>query len=187
MPLGPRPARLLLMCFGFAVACHSRPTAPVYVVLGPDSSQHVEFRPISSYAEFLVFPGQGSELKITLASYATSCDSFVPPGDHDVSVAVTVRAPAQAALGPGSYPWAGHAAHGGSDQVPERPYALPTIRLGHLSQVLPAGGDIQLESVATTSEGRVRGLLGFEFPGDAEHVATSLKGSFEAKLCRVRL
>ena len=70
---------------------------------------------------------------------------------------------------------------------PNDPYALPTIRLGHRGLTLPAGGEIQLESVATTQDGRVRGLLDFEFPGDAEHVATSLKGSFEAKLCRVRL
>jgi hypothetical protein len=41
--------------------------------------------------------------------------------------------------------------------------------------------------VTTTQDGRVRGVLGFEFSGDADHVATSLKGSFEAKLCRVRL
>jgi hypothetical protein len=177
----------LFVCCVLTMGCHAHPVAPLYVVLGPDPSQHVEFRPISSYAEFLVLPGQGSELKITLASYATSCDSFIRPSDHDVSVAVTVRAPAQAALGPGSYPWAGPVAHGGTDQVPERPYALPTVRLGHISQVLAAGGEIQLDSVATTPDGRVRGLLGFEFPGDAEHVATSLKGSFEAKLCRVRL
>jgi hypothetical protein len=168
-------------------ACHSRPVAPLYVVLGPDAEQHLEFRPVSSYAEYLVLPGRGSELKITLSSYAASCDAFVPPGDHDVSVAVTIRVPAQVELGTGSYPWAGHGAHGGSESAPERAFSLPTVRLGHVSQVLPAGGEIQLESVASTPDGRVRGLLGFDFPGDAEHVATSVKGRFEAKLCRVRL
>jgi len=41
--------------------------------------------------------------------------------------------------------------------------------------------------VTSTPDGRVRGMLGFEFAGDAEQPATSLKGRFEAKLCRVRL
>lgn len=159
----------------------------MYVVAGPDPSDHVEFRPLSSYAEYLVFPGQRSELKLTLASYATSCDSFVAPSDHDSSVTITVIAPADTLLGPGAYGWDGHTAHGGTEQQPERPYALPNIRLGHRSQVLPAGGEIQLESMTTTQDGRVRGRLNFEFAGDADHVAASVKGSFEAKLCRVRL
>jgi hypothetical protein len=159
----------------------------VYLVAGPEPSQHVEFRPASSYAEFVVYPGVRRELKITLASYAASCDSFVAPGPNDVSATITVIAPGESELGPGIYEWNGHAAHGGTEQQPERPYALPTVRVGHGSFVLPAGGELQLQGVATSQDGRVRGMLGFEFAGDAEHAATSLKGSFEAKLCRVRL
>ena len=167
--------------------CKRRGQPPVYVVAGPEPKQHVEFRPISSYAELVVYPGVRRELKITLASYAASCDSFVAPGADDTSATITVIAPADVELGPGSYEWAGHAAHGGSEQQPERAYALPTLRLAHESQVLPPGGEIQLSSVTTTQDGRVRGMLNFEFPGSAEQAATSLKGSFEAKLCRVRL
>ena len=154
---------------------------------GPEPSQHVEFRPASSYAEYLVFPGERRELKITLASYVASCDAFIAPGEHDSSATITVITPADSDLTTGSYAWAGHEAHGGSEQHPDRAYALPTVRLGHESQVLPGGGELQLDSVTSTQDGRVRGLLNFEFAGDAEHVATSLKGSFEAKLCRVRL
>jgi hypothetical protein len=135
----------------------------------------------------LLLPGQHRELKITLASYETSCDSFVAPSERDSSTTITVIAPIESELSPGSYAWAGQLADGGTEQQPERAYALPTIRLGHRGLTLPAGGEIRLESVATTQDGRVRGLLDFEFPGDAEHAATSLKGSFEAKLCRVRL
>lgn len=159
----------------------------MYIVAGPEPNQHVEFRPLSSYAEYLVLPGQRRELKITLASYQASCDSFVAPGEHDSSATVTVIVPAETELSSGSYAWAGPFADAGTEQQPERPYALPTIRLGHRGLTLPAGGEIQLESVTTTQDGRVRGILNFEFSGDAEHVATSLKGSFEAKLCRVRL
>lgn len=169
------------------LGCRARSASPVYIVAGPETSDHVEFRPLSSYAEYLVLPGERRELKITLASYKASCDSFVAPGEHDSSATVTVTVPAPSDLTPGSYAWAGALAHGGTEQQPERAYALPTIRLGHRGLTLPAGGEIRLESVATTQDGRVRGLLDFEFPGDAEHVATSLKGSFEAKLCRVRL
>jgi hypothetical protein len=159
----------------------------VYVVAGPAPSDHVEFRPVASYAEYLVQPNQRRELRITLASYPASCDSFVEPSDHDTSATVTVIAPFTDELGPGTYAWAGHAAHGGTEQQPEQAYALPTVRLGHRGLVLPEGGEIQLETVSSTQEGRVRGLLSFEFPGDAAHAATSLKGSFEAKLCRVRM
>ncbi len=159
----------------------------MYLVAGSAPSERVEFRPTTSYAEYLVFPGARSELRITLASYRASCDSFVSPGESDTSITVTVVSPASAALGPGSYGWAGHEAHGGTLDAPERAYALPNVRLGRRALVLPAGGEIKLESVATTQDGRVRGQLDFEFAGDAEHPATSLKGSFEAKLCRVRL
>ena len=178
---------LLLLGVGLFVSCQGHGNAPVYIVVGPDPSEHVEFRPVSSYAEFLVQPGQRRELRITLASYQTSCDSFVEPGEHDTSATVTVIAPTDAELGPGTYAWAGHDAHGGTEQQPVEPYALPTVRLGHRSLVLPAGGEIQLQAVTTTQDGRVRGLLSFEFAGDADRVAASLKGSFEAKLCRVRM
>jgi len=177
---------LLPFCIG-TLGCRARGASAIYIVAGPEPSDHVEFRPLSSYAEYLVLPGERRELKITLASYQASCDSFVTPTERDSSATVTVIAPGTSELGPGSYAWAGPLAHGGSEQQPDRPYALPTIRLGHRGLTLPAGGEIQLESVTTTQDGRVRGLLNFEFPGDAEHVATSLKGSFEAKLCRVRL
>ncbi|MEI9940231.1 MAG: hypothetical protein WDO69_23685 [Pseudomonadota bacterium] len=186
--LKPRWARLGVLVLGLVgFSCRTHGASPVYIVAGPEPSEHIEFRPISSYAEYLVLPGQRRELKITLASYQTSCDSFIAPAEHDSSATITVIVPVESELSPGSYAWAGQPAHGGAEQPPERPYALPTIRLGHRGLTLPAGGEIQLESVATTQDGRVRGLLDFEFPGDAEHVATSLKGSFEAKLCRVRL
>ncbi|MEO8918844.1 MAG: hypothetical protein ABI488_15570 [Polyangiaceae bacterium] len=172
---------------GALSACRSHASAPVYLVAGADPSDHVEFRPVSSYAEYLVQPNQRRELRITLASYQASCDSFVEPSETDTSATITVIAPFEVELGPGTYAWAGHAAHGGTEQQPEQPFALPTVRLGHRGFVLPEGGEIQLEAVTTTQDGRVRGLLAFEFAGDADHAATSLKGRFEAKLCRVRM
>lgn len=177
---------LLLMAF-VPLGCRARSAPAVYIVAGPEPTDHVEFRPLSSYAEYLVLPGERRELKITLASYQASCDSFVAPAERDSSATVTVIVPGNVELTPGSYPWRGLPAPSATEPQPATPYALPTVRLGHRGLTLPAGGEIKLESVATTQDGRVRGLLDFEFPGDAEHVATSLKGSFEAKLCRVRL
>jgi hypothetical protein len=187
--LGLVAARVGVLVFvvGALGSCQGHSSSPVYVVVGSEASDRVEFRPVSSYAELLVQPGQRRELRITLASYQASCDSFVEPGEHDTSAIVTVIAPDSVELAPGTYPWAGHEAHGGTEEQPERAYALPTVRIGHRGLVLPAGGEIQLEAVTTTQDGRVRGLLAFEFAGDADHAAASLKGSFEARLCRARM
>jgi hypothetical protein len=186
--LGLNRARVCALGLALALsACRPHRGAELYAIVGPNPEQHVEFSPLSSYAEYLVIPGVRRELKITLASYKASCDSFVEPGDRDTSATITLIVPADVELGPGSYVWAGHEAHGGSEERPERPYALPLVRLGHHGFVLPAGGEIQLDSVATAQDGRVRGLLNFEFAGDGDHAAASLKGSFEAKLCKVRL
>lgn len=182
-----RARALWVLLVAASAACQARDQAPIYVITGPEPREHVEFRPVSSYAEYLVFPGQRSELKITVASYPTSCDSFVAPTERDSSATVTVIAPSDTALGPGTYPWAGHEAHGETEQSPARSYAVPTVRLGHRAFVLLAGGELQIQSITPTADGRVRGVFGFEFPGDADHVATSLKGNFEAKVCRVRL
>lgn len=168
-------------------SCRPKTGSEIYVIGGPDPAAHREFRPLASYAEYLVLPGARRELKVTLASYAVSCDAFVEPGEDDTSVTITVLSPIDQEIAPGSYVWAGHAAHGGTEQMPERPYALPVARIGHRGLVLPPGGELQLDSVATTQDGRVRGLLNFDFAGDAERPAASMKGSFEAKLCRARL
>lgn len=183
----PASALLLVVLSLAPLGCRARAVSSVYIVAGPDPAEHVEFRPLASYAEYLVLPGDRRELKITLASYQASCDSFVTPSEQDSSATITVIVPGAGELTPGSYAWRGLPAPGTPEPQPATPYALPTVRLGHRGLTLPAGGEIKLESVATTQDGRVRGLLDFEFPGDAEHVATSLKGSFEAKLCRVRL
>jgi len=92
--LKPNWARFGVLVLGLAaLSCRKRGASPVYIVAGPEPSDHIEFRPISSYAEYLVLPGQRRELKITLASYQTSCDSFVAPAEHDSSATITVIAP----------------------------------------------------------------------------------------------
>jgi hypothetical protein len=99
-----------------ALGCRARSASSVYIVVGPEPSDHVEFRPLSSYAEYLVLPGERRELKITLASYQASCDSFVVPATHDSSATITVSVPVASELTPGSYAWAGELSHGGTEQ-----------------------------------------------------------------------
>ena len=168
-------------------ACRGGEAPSLYVVAGAGSEDRVEFRPRASYAQYVELPSLHRELRITLASFESSCEAFSSSGDTGTSVAILLLAPSGTAIEPGSYPWAGHAAHGGTDQEPEHPYAFPSVRLGKRSVFFEPGGEIELASVPSELGGKVSGLLSFEFAGDAEHPATSLKGQFSANLCRVRL
>jgi hypothetical protein len=159
----------------------------VYVVAGANPDDHVEFRPQASYAQYVELPNLHRELRVTLSSLPAHCQDFSSLGDSGVSVSVSVLAPSGTPIESGDYPWSGHAAHEGSEQQPEHPYALPAARLGQRSVFFEPGGEIEFSSVPTEAGSKVRGLLSFEFPGDAEHAATSLKGQFSASLCRVRL
>ncbi len=115
-----------MLGFGlFAPGCSPHGAAPVYIVAGPEPNQHVEFRPLSSYAEYLVLPGQRRELKITLASYQASCDSFVAPGEHDSSATVTVIVPAETELSSGSYAWQDRSLMLGPNSNPKDPTLCP--------------------------------------------------------------
>jgi hypothetical protein len=42
---------------------------------------------------------------------------------------------------------------------------------------------LRLRRVELSSHGSVEGVLDFAFPGDAQHVATRIEGSFKAKVC----
>jgi hypothetical protein len=167
-----------------AAACKKELPGHVQIFAGPAASDHVEFKPRAAFAEFFELPGYRSELRLTLASYPGWCDDFVPPKAGETSASVTVSWPDGVAPGPGSYAWLGASAHGDRAR-PDRAYALPTARLGRRALLLPPGGSIEIESLELKENGHVTGLLGFEFPGDAERVATSLRGSFTARICRV--
>lgn len=177
---------LLSVCglIGALAGCRAKPPAPVQLVAGPTSAERVDFVPRSAFAEYYELDGLRNEVRITLSSYESSCDEFVAPRDREVSVVVNVVSPAGVALEPGTYFWAGHAAHGGTPARPEQPYSAATARIGARGFTLPPGGSVELRTVSRELEGRVSGYLALEFPGDAERAATSLRGGFEAKLCR---
>jgi hypothetical protein len=164
--------------------CRAKTSPPVQLVAGPTSAERVEFVPRSAFAEYYELDGLRSELRIVLTSYPSSCDNFAVPRESEISVAVTVVSPAGIAPEPGTYVWSGHEAHGGTPARPERAFAVPTARIGPRAFPLPEGGSVELRSVARELEGRVSGYMAFEFAGDAERAATSLRGGFDAKLCR---
>jgi hypothetical protein len=68
---------------------------------------------------------------------------------------------------------------------PEQPRAVPKAFIGKRSHLFQPGGLVRLTRVAVDKEGVVDGTLAFEFPGNLAHPATSIKGSFRAKTCRL--
>lgn len=175
---------LLLGLLLSASACRAESHGNVSLVLGSAKAEPKSFDVRSAFAEYLVLPDLRNELRITLASYEASCENYAPPRSEDAAVIVTVATPAAAPPAPGVYDWAGHAAHGGTPERPERPYAVPVVRLGERGYEFQPGGSVDLKELGTAEGDQVRGLLGFEFPGDGERPAQGIKGSFTARVCR---
>ena len=166
-------------------ACRVKKAAPIQLIAGPAAEDRIEFVPQAAFAEYFELEGLRNELRITLTSYQASCHDFAAPKAREVSVVISVIAPAGTALGSGTYAWAGHEAHGGTAAKPEKTFAAPTVRIGGRGFALPPGGTLELKSVSKALNGSIGGYLAFEFPGDADQSATSLRGNFDAKLCRV--
>jgi hypothetical protein len=143
----------------------------------------VELR--SAFAEYTTLPERRNELRLTLTSYESSCQSFRLPLAEELAVVVTVATPPGQPPAAGRFDWAGHEAHGGSPDQPQRAYALPFVRRGSAAFEFRPGGGIELSELALNEGGAIRGLLGFEFAGDAAHPAQALKGSFSGRVCRV--
>jgi hypothetical protein len=167
------------------VACDGRPPGALDVRLGSQANNQYVFTAQTGFAQLVELPDARSELTITLANYEASCERYVPPPEGKLALTIIVFAPSGTQLAAATYPWAGPEAHGGTPTRPERPYSLPTVRVGHKSHLIEPGGGIELRRVELAREGRVSGLLQFESPGDADHEATSITGRFDVPLCRV--
>ena len=188
-PIAPRHRVLVSMTavvsIAVAVGCHSDPPSAIQVRVGNTSQQQAAFVPETALAEYLELPEKRSELRITLADYAASCDDFVRPGPEQIYVSVVVVEPAGREVAAGTYAWSGREAHGGTASRPVRPFAMPKVLLGSQSHLFPPGGAVRLSRVSLQREGRVEGVLAFEFAGDRERAATSLRGNFRAKVCKL--
>lgn len=172
-----------LLCAAGCDGTNNTPTA-VELRVGPGAEESLSFTTTTSLAEYTEVPGSGNELRLTLASYEASCDEFVPPGDGDASVSVVIVTPEGVTPTSGVYPWLGHQAHGGTASAPEKPYSFPTARFARKSFTFRPGGGVVVKGLTLDRHGSVSGLLSFEFAGDAESPATSVKGRFSAKICR---
>ncbi|HEX9620890.1 MAG TPA: hypothetical protein VF989_12195 [Polyangiaceae bacterium] len=177
-------AVLWTLLSGLAVACDRDEKTRIRLLVGNEPADSIEFVPVTSFAEYVELPGLGNEFRITLAGYGASCEKFVPPGDGQASVTVTIVTPPGSEPKPGEYAWSGHAAHGGTSSRPERAYALPTARIGNKSYGFPPGGFVTITALRLLPQGEAEGLLAFEFPGDGATSAKGIQGRFVANICR---
>jgi hypothetical protein len=167
------------------IACRSDTAPRIEIAVGPEATDKFGFVPKSVFFEYLEVPGQRNELEITLASYQASCQSYVPPSEGEASVRVVVTTPAGVVPAPGSYAFSRIDETAPAPSKPDQPRAVPKSFIGKRSHLFEPGGDVRLTRVALDREGLVEGILGFEFAGTAAHPATSIKGSFRAKMCRM--
>lgn len=175
-----------IACLGMVTACDMQPSSRVDVTLGSGPEDRHSFVAEAAFAEYIELPGAGNELTLTLASYKASCERFEPPPPGQAVVTTVAFTSRAVRLGPGTYPWSGHDAHGGTPLSPQRAYAVPTVRVGGKSFLIQPGGALELSRADLGRDGRIRGLLKFESPGDGIYEATSIKGSFDVPLCRFR-
>jgi len=175
----------MLVALATGAGCHQDSGAAVQLVVGRRNTEQRSFVPRTALARYVELPREHNELILTLASYKASCERFVPPGPGQASVTVTLVTPPGRKPETGSYDWRGPALRGGTKSRPGHAYAEPTARIGSRSYIFPPGGSVQLKHVALDPHGRVDGLLAFEFPGDADRPAMSIKGRFHAKICRL--
>jgi len=163
-------------------ACGRDPAPAVELALGEEGGRVRKLVPASAWAEHLIVPGVRNELRIVLASGAASCDGYVPPGEDDLLLTVTVTSPQDQPIGPGVYAWLEPPPSTDSDEPAPR-MAVPKVLVGQRSFQPPPGGGIELQRVEPPPHGTVSGVLGFAFPGTASAPASSIKGTFHARSC----
>jgi hypothetical protein len=165
------------------LACRGQAASSNVDLLLPDGvGRRVELVPKTAFAEYVELPELRHELRITLASYALSCDRYVAPGPDDLLLTVTLDAPASEPLHPGTYPLEG--ADPPDAGATARLKAFAVARQGERGFDFPNGGNVELRSVDLGPAGQVSGVLALEFPGDGTRSAAGAHGKFEAHLCR---
>jgi hypothetical protein len=176
-----RSARWLI---GFAAfGCRAQNTPSTLDLALPDGSgQHIELAARSAFAEYVELPDLRKELRLTLASYALSCEEYVAPGPEDVALVVTITLPAADPLVPGVFASAPASLADAGAKV-TRASSFVVARRGARSFVFPPGGSIELREIDVTPTGAVRGLLAYEFPGDGVRPAAGARGKFDARMC----
>jgi hypothetical protein len=179
-----RAARSARWLIGLAaIACRAQNTPGTLDLALPDGSgQHLELAARSAFAEYVELPDLRKELRLTLASYALSCEEYVAPGPEDVALVVTITLPAADPLAPGVFV-SSTAAFADAGAKVTRASSFVVARRGARSFVFPPGGSIELREIDVAPTGAVRGLLAYEFPGDGVRPAAGARGKFDARMC----
>jgi hypothetical protein len=179
-----RSARWLIGLAAFA--CRSQEAPSTLVLALPDGSgTHGELAVRSAFAEYVELPDLRKELRITLSSYALSCEEYVAPGPEDIALVVTIIVPAADPLVPGVFTSAAASLPDAGAKL-TRASSFVVARRGARSFVFPPGGSIELREIDVTPTGAVRGLLAYEFPGDGVRPAAGARGKFDARICTAR-
>ncbi len=184
---GPRlscAGTLLLASTLLAIACHGDSGPIIRVSLGTAAADQRNFVPASAFAEYVELPNDGDELRVILSSAESSCDQFRRQTDDELRVTLVFQYPRGMRPTVGTYAWAGHEAHGGLPQSPGIPYVRPHVRLGSRGLALPPGGTVDLTSVKLERHGAVGGTIRLEQSGGEGVGASSVFGSFLARICR---
>lgn len=182
-PSRTRAARKLSLFLSLlALACHGEAASNDVDLLLPDGvGRRVELVPKTAFAEYVELPELRRELRITLASYALSCDRYVAPGPGDVLFTLTLDAPASEPFHPGAYPL--ESADPPDAGATTRAKAFAVARQGERGFDFPNGGAVELRAVDLGPTGQVSGVLALEFPGDGTRPPAGAHGKFEAHLC----
>ncbi len=182
-----RRALLGLAFFGMSLSsCRERQAGELRVVLGPGTEMQPAFTVETALAEFVGLGPEGSELRLSLASYSgLDCQGFSPPAPGEYLVSVTVWVPAGQTIRAGEYPWSGAGQQSGEVTGATGPSrAVPIVRSSRGNHEIFPGGHLELTEVELAPYGAVAGLLAFEYPGNASAPATAIMGRFKARLCR---
>jgi hypothetical protein len=169
---------VLLVTLWLATACEHAAGHEVTVV---DGATTTHFAARSAFVEYVELPGDHNELRLTLASYAVSCERWLPPRDDDAALTVVIVMPPAVRPAVASYGWTGVPP---KEEPLHAAYALPKAQFGNRSRLFEPGGEIRLAGVQLDPHGMINGTLAFEFPGEGERPATRIDGAFVAKMCR---
>ncbi len=173
-------------------ACEREKPDEITLQVGPE--EVIRFEAISGFAHYYELPGQDDILRIMLASYPLSCETYRPPQIGDVFVTVTIRAPSPKLIEPGTFPWNGLEVEAESgdaqaqvDEATAQANSLPFVRLAEDARSLPPGGGVVLKKFEPETFGLVEGELAFRDAEAGQAANTALMGQFAVRLCHLEL
>lgn len=164
-------------------ACQPQSVPTIQILVGPLPEERRVLQPRSALAEVIAIPGQNPELRVIIASNDISCDGYQATPVGQVRLTLTFQSPSAEPLGVGVYSWLGTSPELAVGASPKTRAVLPHVRIGPKGHALPPGGTVELTAVDLESHGSVSGVLRLEQPGDVNVPATSVLGSFAAKIC----